>query len=94
MVLMFSDHPDIFEFISTKNRQEDIAKVILREHNVHVELKQIAETKLVAGTRRKKPPRASFFPCPWLPGTALTRTWTPCCTGKRFPTRTRTIPSP
>lgn len=29
MVLMFSDHPDIFEFISTKNRQEDIAKVIL-----------------------------------------------------------------
>lgn len=54
MVLMFSDHPDIFEFINTKNRQEDIAKVILREHNVHVELKQIAETKLVAGTPAEK----------------------------------------
>lgn len=54
MVLMFSDHPDIFRFINTKNRQEDIAKVILREHNVHVELKQIAETKLVAGTPAEK----------------------------------------
>lgn len=50
MVLMFSDHPDIFEFIAAKNKQEDIAKIILREHNVHLELKQIAETKLVAGT--------------------------------------------
>lgn len=50
MVLMFSDHPDIFTFINTKNKQEDIAKVILREHNVHLELKQIAETKLVAGS--------------------------------------------
>ncbi|MEG0333212.1 MAG: adenosylcobalamin-dependent ribonucleoside-diphosphate reductase [Akkermansia sp.] len=54
MVLMFSDHPDIFDFINTKNRQEDIAKVILREHNVHVELKQIAEAKLVAGTPAEK----------------------------------------
>ena len=32
----------------------DSAKVILREHNVHVELKQIAETKLVAGTPAEK----------------------------------------
>lgn len=54
MVLMFSDHPDIFTFINTKNNQEDIAKVILREHNIHVELKQIAETKLVAGTAAEK----------------------------------------
>lgn len=50
MVLMFSDHPDIFDFIQTKNKQEDVAKVILREHNVHLELKKLAETKLVAGT--------------------------------------------
>jgi len=50
MVLMFSDHPDIFDFINVKNKQEDIAKVILREHNVHVELKQIAEQKLNSGT--------------------------------------------
>lgn len=54
MVLMFSDHPDIFDFINTKNRQEDIAKVILQEHNVHLELKQLAETKLVAGTPAEK----------------------------------------
>lgn len=54
MVLMFSDHPDIFDFINTKNRQEDIAKVILQEHNVHLELKLLAETKLVAGTPSEK----------------------------------------
>ncbi len=50
MVLMFSDHPDIFDFIRVKNRQEDIAKVILREHNVHVELRRLAEAKLNGGT--------------------------------------------
>lgn len=68
MVLMFSDHPDIFEFINTKNRQEDIAKVILREHNVHVELKQIAETKLVArhsGGKGRRPRHS--FPSPGHP---------------------------
>ena len=54
MVLMFSDHPDIFDFINVKNRQEDVAKVILREHNVHVELKRLAETKLIAGTPAEK----------------------------------------
>lgn len=94
MVLMFSDHPDIFEFINTKNRQEDIAKVILREHNVHVELKQIAETKLVAGTPAEKAAARVILSLPWPPGTVLTRTWMPCCTGKRSPTRTRTIPFP
>ncbi|MCC8020973.1 MAG: adenosylcobalamin-dependent ribonucleoside-diphosphate reductase [Akkermansia sp.] len=50
MVLMFSDHPDIFDFIKVKNRQEDIAKVILREHNVHLELRALAEARLAAGT--------------------------------------------
>lgn len=54
MVLMFSDHPDIFDFIETKDKQEDIAKVILREHNVHVELKQIAEDKLTHGTAAER----------------------------------------
>lgn len=49
MVLMFSDHPDIFEFIATKQRQEDVAKVILREHNVHLDLIKIAENKMVTG---------------------------------------------
>lgn len=54
MVLMFSDHPDIFEFINTKNKQEDIAKVILREHNVHLELRELAEKKLTTGTAAEK----------------------------------------
>ena len=49
MVLMFSDHPDIFEFIACKQRQEDVAKVILREHNVHLELLKIAQNKLITG---------------------------------------------
>ena len=54
MVLMFSDHPDIFDFIDTKDRQEDIAKVILREHNVHVELKTLAQDKLKNGSPAEK----------------------------------------
>lgn len=54
MVLMFSDHPDVFDFIQTKNKQEDIAKVILREHNVHIELKELAEKKLTQGTPAEK----------------------------------------
>ncbi|MDZ4815671.1 MAG: ribonucleoside-diphosphate reductase, adenosylcobalamin-dependent [Verrucomicrobiota bacterium] len=43
MVLLFGDHPDVFRFIRTKNEQEDIAKIILREHNVGVSLRRIAE---------------------------------------------------
>ncbi len=54
MVLMFSDHPDIFDFIETKNKQEDIAKVILREHNVHIDLKKLAEEKMTTGTAAEK----------------------------------------
>ncbi len=50
MVLMFSDHPDIFDFIAAKQRQEDVAKVILREHNVHLDLIKIAENKLITGS--------------------------------------------
>ncbi|MDX2225495.1 MAG: ribonucleoside-diphosphate reductase, adenosylcobalamin-dependent [Verrucomicrobiae bacterium] len=43
MVLLFGDHPDVFRFIRVKNEQEDIAKIILREHNVSVGLRKIAE---------------------------------------------------
>ncbi len=50
MVLMYSDHPDIFDFIAAKQRQEDVAKVILREHNVHLDLIKIAEAKLITGS--------------------------------------------
>ena len=49
MVLMFADHPDIFDFVRVKRRQEDIAKIILRDHNVHVELRALARGKLVEG---------------------------------------------
>jgi len=42
MVLLYSDHPDIFSFIEAKNGQEEIGKIILREHNVRVELEKLA----------------------------------------------------
>ncbi len=42
MVLLYSDHPDIFNFIHAKNSQEEIGKIILREHNVRVALDQLA----------------------------------------------------
>ncbi len=54
MVLMFADHPDIFDFVQTKRRQEDIAKIILRDHNVQIELRSLAKTKLVEGTPAEK----------------------------------------
>ena len=54
MVLMYADHPDIFDFVRVKRRQEDIAKIILRDHNVHLELRALARTKLVEGTAAEK----------------------------------------
>ncbi len=54
MVLMFSDHPDIFDFIATKQKQEDVAKVILREHNVHLDLIRIAQEKLIYGSQGER----------------------------------------
>jgi len=50
MVLLFADHPDIFQFISAKNEQEDIGKIVLREHNVSVALKKKAETYATTGS--------------------------------------------
>lgn len=54
MILLDSDHPDIFDFIKIKNSQEQIAKIILREHNSHGELKRIATEKLKDGTAAEK----------------------------------------
>jgi len=54
MVIMDSDHPDVFDFLKLKNSQEQIAKVILREHNSHVELTKVAEEKLKSGTDAEK----------------------------------------
>ncbi len=50
MVVMYSDHPDVFEFVNTKFRQEEVAKVILQEHNVQYGLRKLAEQKLKDGT--------------------------------------------
>ena len=50
MVILFSDHPDIFRFIRSKNDQEAIAKIILREHNVRVKLVELAKKKRVEGS--------------------------------------------
>ena len=46
MTLMDSNHPDIMTFVNLKNEQEHLAKVILREHNSHVQLKAKAEKTL------------------------------------------------
>ncbi len=54
MVIMYSDHPDVFEFINTKFRQEEIAKVILQEHNVQYGLRELAKKKLEDGTPEEK----------------------------------------
>ena len=50
MVVMYSDHPDVFEFVKTKFRQEEIAKVILQEHNVQYGLRKLAEIKIKDGS--------------------------------------------
>ena len=50
MVLLFADHPDIFKFIHAKNEQEEIGKIVLREHNVSVALRQIATKYATSGT--------------------------------------------
>lgn len=54
MVVMYSDHPDVFEFINTKFKQEEVAKVILQEHNVQLGLRKLAEQKLVDGNPEEK----------------------------------------
>lgn len=54
MTIMDSDHPDVFEFLKTKNTQENIAKIILREHNVITELKKIAKQKIIEGDPSEK----------------------------------------
>ncbi len=45
MVIMDSDHPDIFSFVGLKNSQEQLAKVILREHNSRVALAKVSREK-------------------------------------------------
>lgn len=50
MVVLYSDHPDVFEFVKTKFKQEEVAKVILQEHNVQYGLRKLAEQKLSDGT--------------------------------------------
>ena len=54
MVLLFSDHPDIFQFIRAKNDQEEIGKIILKEHNTLVRLKAIAIEKAQHGSPAEK----------------------------------------
>lgn len=53
MVIMDSDHPDIFSFIGLKNSQEQLAKVILREHNSKVALEKMAKEKGGGGDAEK-----------------------------------------
>jgi ribonucleoside-diphosphate reductase alpha chain len=50
MLILSSDHPDIFKFVNAKNNQEEIGKIILREHNVFCELVKLARQKQNSGT--------------------------------------------
>lgn len=50
MVLLFADHPDIFNFIAAKNEQENIGKIVLREHNVSIALRKKAEVYATKGS--------------------------------------------
>ncbi len=54
MVILSADHPDIFKFVETKRKQDDIAKIILRDHNTHIELRKLASQKLQTGTFAEK----------------------------------------
>jgi ribonucleoside-diphosphate reductase alpha chain len=54
MLILSSDHPDIFKFVNAKNNQEEIGKIILREHNVFCELVKLARQKQEKGTYEEK----------------------------------------
>jgi ribonucleoside-diphosphate reductase alpha chain len=54
MIIMDSDHPDVLDFVNIKRDQEDIAKIILQEHNTHVQLRNFALTKAETGTPDEK----------------------------------------
>ena len=54
MVLLFSDHPDIFHFVHAKNSQEELGKIILKEHNTLVRLRTIALEKAKTGSPAEK----------------------------------------
>ena len=54
MVVMYSDHPDVFEFVNTKFKQEEVAKIVLQEHNVQRGLRKLAEQKLQDGNPEEK----------------------------------------
>lgn len=64
MVILDSDHPDIFSFIGLKNSQEQIAKIVLREHNGHIALRDLAEEKIKTGTDAEKVSAAFLLSLP------------------------------
>ena len=66
MVILDSDHPDIFSFVGLKNSQEQIAKVILREHNGQVDLRALAEDKLKTGNDAEKLSAALLLSTPMV----------------------------
>jgi ribonucleoside-diphosphate reductase alpha chain len=54
MVIMPADHPDIFQFIAKKHDQDEIARIVLHDHNTHIKLREIAREKLINGTPQEK----------------------------------------
>ena len=54
MVLMFCNHPDIFTFVRAKNDQEEIAKIVLREHNTMAKIRHFMAKAKEDGTPAEK----------------------------------------
>ena len=65
MVIMDSDHPNIWNFIASKDNQEDIAKVILHEHNVMYDLRQRAEQMSATGNLYEKTTALNVLSMPY-----------------------------
>jgi len=68
MVILDSDHPDVFDFVKLKNTQEQIAKIILREHNGNTELRTIAEEKIKNGSDSEKAAASFILTLPLVNG--------------------------
>jgi ribonucleoside-diphosphate reductase alpha chain len=66
MVILDSNHPDIFSFVQLKNSQEQIAKIILREHNGLVDLREKAQDKIKDGSDAERLSAALLLETPMV----------------------------
>jgi ribonucleotide reductase alpha subunit len=72
MVIMNADHPDIFKFLDVKKNQEDIARLVIQDHNMELELREIAREKARTGTQIEKIVAATLLAQPKTNNTTYT----------------------